>query len=83
MANPKKSSTSVLKIVYTNHAGERLLHRGIKREWVRKAINNPEKLINVKYGRKQAIKKINSDKVSVIYVEENNKIVVLTVYWGE
>ena len=72
-----------MKIVYTNHAEERLLHRGIKRELIRKVINKPDKLIDAKYSRKQAIKKINSDKVSVIYVEENNKIVVLTVYWGE
>ena len=72
-----------MKIFYTNHAKERLLQRGIKREWVRKAINSPDKLIDLKYDRKQAIKKINSDKISVIYVEKNNKIAVSTIYWGE
>ncbi|NCO96622.1 MAG: hypothetical protein COY38_00895 [Candidatus Aenigmarchaeota archaeon CG_4_10_14_0_8_um_filter_37_24] len=72
-----------MKIKYTTHAEERISCRFIKKEWVRKAINNPDKTIDVKNGKKQAIKKINSDKISVIYAEENNEIVVVTVYWGE
>ena len=43
----------------------------------------PDKLMDAHDGRMQAIKRINGDKISVIYKEEEGVIVVITVYWGE
>lgn len=57
--------------------------RFIKREWVEKAVKNPDRLIDAKLGRKQVIKRINHDKISVIYVKENDNFVIVTVFWGE
>ena len=45
-------------IIYTDHAEERAEKRFIKREWIEQAIKKPDNLINVEYGRKQAIKKM-------------------------
>ncbi|MCX6818641.1 MAG: DUF4258 domain-containing protein [Candidatus Aenigmarchaeota archaeon] len=72
-----------MKIIYTDHAKDRITERFIKKEWVRKALKNPDRLIDIEYGRKQAIKKINGNKISVVYVEENHDMIVITVYWGE
>lgn len=72
-----------MKIIYTTHAEARILERVIKREWVERAVRNPDKLIDVEYGRKQAIKKVGKDKISVIYIKEDNNYIVVTVYWGE
>lgn len=54
-------------IIYTSHARERTARRFIKKEWVEEAIKNPDKLIDLAYGRKQAIKRKNSEEISVIY----------------
>lgn len=72
-----------MKIIYTNHAEERALIRGIKKEWIEEAIRNPDKLLDAEYERKQATKKINGDKISVIYIKEDNNYIIVTVYWGE
>ena len=68
--------------LYTAHAEERLAARLIKRAWVEAAIKNPDKLIKAKFGRKQAIKKINSEEISVIYAKEGDNHIVITVFWG-
>ncbi|MBS3052339.1 MAG: DUF4258 domain-containing protein [Candidatus Aenigmarchaeota archaeon] len=72
-----------MKIVYTNHAEIRSLQRGIKKELIEEVIKNPDMILDLDYERKQAIKKINKDKISVIYVKEGNNITVITVHWGE
>jgi len=69
-------------ITYTDHAEERAARRFIKKEWVEETTRNPDNLIDAKYGRKQAIKKINSEEISVIYVKEDSNFIVITVFWG-
>ncbi len=54
-----------MKIIYTEHAEQRALLRGVKKEWIEEAIRNPDKLIDAKEGKKQAIKRVDA----------NNKIV--------
>ncbi|MDO8538331.1 MAG: DUF4258 domain-containing protein [archaeon] len=72
-----------MKIIFTAHAEERLNSRLIKREWVEETIRNPDKLIEAKFGRKQAVKKIMKYIISVVYVKENEDFVVITIFWGE
>ncbi len=69
-------------IIYTNHAEERAERRFIKKEWIESAIKNPDRLIEVAYGRKQSIKKINSGEISVIYIKEDSNFIVITLFWG-
>ena len=68
--------------IYTDHAKARMEMRRIKKEWVEEAIGKPEALLGVKYGRKQAVKRIMGEEMSVIYVERGNDRVVITVFWG-
>ena len=70
-------------IIYTDHAEGRVAKRLIKKEWIESALNKPDRLIDAKGGRKQAIKKINGEEISVIFVKENETFIVVTVFWGE
>ena len=57
--------------------------RRIKKGWVEEAITKPESVIDVKYGRKQAVKRIKGEEMSVIYVEKGDHFVVITAFWGK
>ncbi len=70
-------------IIYTGHAEERVKRRLIRKRWEEEVVKNPDKLIDAKYGRKQAVKKINSEEISVIYAKEGSNLIVITVFWGE
>ncbi len=72
-----------MRIIYTRHALERIAIRFIAKEWIEKALTNPDLLLNLSDDRKQAIKKINGDKISVVFIIEDNKFVIITVFWGE
>ncbi len=63
-----------MKIIYTTHADARILERLIKKEWVEEAIRNPDKLADAEYNRKQAIKKIAGNRISVVYIKENGSV---------
>lgn len=72
-----------MKIFYTRHADVRMLFREIRREWVESAITLPDKLIDVGGGKKQAIKNLKEGKISAIYSISGEKVIVITVHWGE
>ena len=59
-----------------------MARRNIRKEWVQEAIRNPGKLIDVRHGKKQAIKRVNSEEISVIYAKEEHNYIVVTVFWG-
>ena len=69
-------------IIYTDHAEERIAGRGIQKEWVEEAIKKPDKVMDVRHGRKQAIKKVNREEISVVYAKEGDNVIVITVFWG-
>ncbi len=69
-------------IIYARHARERMEARYIKKGWVEEIIRNPDKRIPARYGKKQAIKKMNGEEISVIYAEEEDHHIVITVFWG-
>jgi hypothetical protein len=72
-----------MRLIYTAHAKDRIALRKIREEWIELAVTRPDRLLDAHDGRMQAVKKVNSDKISVIYKEEGGGIVVITVYWGE
>ena len=57
--------------------------RRIKKGWVEEAIAKPESFIDLRYGKKQAVKRIKGEEMSVIYVEKGDHFVVITVSWGK
>ena len=57
--------------------------RRIKKGWVEEAIAKPASVIDLRYGKKQAVKRIKGEEMSVIYVEKGDHFVVITAFWGK
>jgi len=47
-----------VKIVYTQHAEDRLRQRMIKKTWIERALKRPDKLRRAKSGKKIVVKRI-------------------------
>jgi len=54
--------------------------RGISKEFALKTLDNPEEVINGKYGRKIAHKVFGKYLLRVIFEEQENYILVITLY---
>lgn len=72
-----------MPVRYTEHAERRMRERGIRRSWVEEALEDPDRVVQARAGRSQAIKSMGDDTFSVIFVREGSDVVVITVYWGE
>jgi len=72
-----------MKIIYTEHAEDRISDRGIKKEWIENALKKPDKRKKGKGDKRIVVKSINSEKISVVYAVENGNFIVVTAYWGE
>jgi len=71
------------RITYTNHAKDRINRRRITEKWVEETILNPDVVKSGRHGKKIAQRMIDSGGVvEVVYVVEDNQIVVITTYWG-
>jgi hypothetical protein len=70
-----------MTIAYTNHARERMKHRGISESEVKEAIRRPYFTVPSKLGRFIAVKKYGDKYLKAIYEKSNDKITVITVYW--
>jgi hypothetical protein len=70
-----------VKIVYTQHAKDRMLERGIKKEWIEEAIKNPDEIKKGRENKRIVVKAINKKKINVVYAVENESYIVITTYW--
>ena len=66
----------------TKHALFRMQQRGIEENDVASTIQNPNEIGKSFGRRKLARKKIGDNTLEVIYIEEEDKVVI-TVYWLE
>ena len=67
---------------FTNHALFRMQQRGIDENSVASAILNPDETID-SFGRRKLARKTIGDKtLEVVYIKEDD-IIVITVYWLE
>ena len=66
----------------TNHARLRMQQRGIEESSVASAIMDPDE-IDDSFGKRKLVRKaIGENTLEVVYIEED-EIVVITVYWSE
>jgi hypothetical protein len=69
-----------MKVVFSFHVKERMLQRGINSETVKEIIKKPDFLEDSFNKRKIASKKL--DKLwHVVFIEEEKKIIVISVYF--
>lgn len=69
-----------MKIKYSPHATLRIRQRYVSKEQVRLAILDPDSVTHVSRNRLIVRKKLNGKTLEIIYVIENNQIVIITLY---
>ncbi len=67
-------------ITYTKHALEQMKNRKISNHEVKDTLNNPIRIIHDKFGNFIAQKLVNTYLIRVVYREEVNTKIVVTVY---
>lgn len=65
-------------VVVSAHASRRAKERGIPEEWIKATINEPQEIIDVKFGRKASFKQFGDYYIVVIYEDHKSEIVVVT-----
>lgn len=71
------------RIVYTVHARQRMALRNITDEMVRQALEMPDEQRTGYQSRSLAYRRFPQGRVKVVYVEDQDQIVVITVMWEE
>jgi len=67
-------------IILTKHVKDRMKERGISKRDLEKVLLNPDR-IQRENDRIIASKKINKEKLEVVYVIENHNKIILTCYY--
>ena len=67
-------------IKFSYHAEQRRKQRGISKLFVIETIRRPEYFKKMPDGRKIAVKTIQNRVITVVFVEEENFIKIITVY---
>lgn len=67
-----------MTLIFTKHAKQRMIERGIKLQEVQDAIDLPDYTIS-KEGKKEAFKKIGNKNLKIAYSEKGKFIKVITV----
>lgn len=70
-----------MKIIYSPHAQKRLWERKISKDAVFLTIQSPDQQTLADRGRMIVRKNLGNRILEVIYVIENNKIIVITLYY--
>ena len=69
------------RIVFTKHAEEMLSVRHIDRSKVKSALTQPSRRIKAKEGKVAYFKDFGVNYLKVVVSEENDALVVVTLYW--
>ncbi|WP_084825070.1 DUF4258 domain-containing protein [Marinitoga sp. 1197] len=72
----------IIDIEFSLHALQRAEERGISKNDVLETLENPDIIHPGKGNKRISIKTLNSKIIRIVYVEENNKKIVITVTLG-
>jgi len=72
-----------MEIIFTEHAMIRLRQRNISKEQANLVLKSPDRLNESFAKRRLASKKIENKTLEVIFVEEKERIIIITAYWLE
>lgn len=71
------------EIIYTAHAKQRMILRGISDDMVRQALETPDERTTGYLNRSIVYRRFSQGRVKVVFVEEESRIVVITVMWED
>ena len=69
-----------MRIVYTEHAKERMRQREVSLFRVFETVRRPEKISFLRVGRKKAVRRYGTRSLVVIYVVESVLYIIITTY---
>ncbi len=67
-----------MSLIFTNHAKQRMIERGIKLQEVQDTVDLPDYTVS-KEGKKESFKKIGNKNLKIVYSEKGKFIKVITV----
>ena len=70
-----------MRIVFTGHAKQRMLKREIPKEWIKETLENPTAVSKGGENKKIAFRGFGGKVVEVVFAEEQEKFVVVSVRW--
>lgn len=70
-----------MAIIYTKHAKEMLLHRGIKKAFADQCANNPDITLPTEEGYKIFLKDFGKNYLKLVVSEEMEDKIIITVHW--
>jgi len=70
-----------MKFVYIQHAEDMAKERNISKKLTEDVINNPEKIVTSKFGRKIAQRIVNGKLLRVVHEKQNGIFIVITAYY--
>jgi hypothetical protein len=68
-------------IVYTYHSLDRISLRGITKEMVQSALSHPDRNGTGYNNRRLAYKAIGNRVIKVVYTQEPNKYIIISIIW--
>ncbi|MEE8401760.1 MAG: DUF4258 domain-containing protein [Candidatus Hydrothermarchaeaceae archaeon] len=69
-----------MKIIFHSHAIEKLKKRNLDKSTIQEGLNNPDRVVGGKYGRKIAQKVYGRYVLRIVYEEHKEDILVITAY---
>lgn len=78
--NLEKCDT-MIKIIYTKHAQEVLVQRGISKSLVDKTVRKPDFKLSGKEEKKIYLKDWGKNYLKVILATEEKELIIITFYW--
>lgn len=70
-----------MAIIYTKHAQEMLIHRGIKKELADECANNPDHTLSSEEDYKIYLKDCGKNYLKLVVSKEEKDKVIITVHW--
>lgn len=70
-------------IEFTDHAIRKMAQRNLKQAWVKETLNKPEYTYPSYQNREIAYRKIGKLYLVVVFIREEESLVVLTAHWDK
>ena len=70
-------------VEFTDHALRKMAQRNLTKAWVKEVLENPEYIYPSYQNREIAYRKIGKLYLAVVFVREEENVVVLTAHWDK
>ena len=69
------------EFIFTKHVGLRIEQRTLDRELIKDTLQKPDRVLPGLFGRNLAQKDFGGKTLEVVYVKENDDLIIITAYF--